>query len=382
MKKKYRLGQMIIAAVNAVAVLGTVILTVTGGNMAQSQRYNYAAERWRNGSDKEFSQVSCFFSEDAEFETNDAEGVRQMLTDKLRDVAITPEEGKKLIPHAYSAVAGRSMVTCEIYGKSEAEITAVGGDFFLFRDFDLLGGAFFSDESSMKDGAVIDRDLAFALYGSENIAGKKIYIGNNELFVSGVIDTPETKAEKKCREKTPQMYISYYAAGLIFGSGGGYSMDFTDERDEFSRVTCYECVSPEPVENFTYSKVKDYLAELYKGKISIVNNKERFRPENRTKALKKLSELVIRKDSVVYPYWENASRLVELRLSFIYGGRRLLLAVMLITLVCFIVRGYIRFKRKKQDLRRAAEDIFSEIQTKLRRRLHKKAEQTGKEKAQ
>ena len=45
MKKKYRLGQMIIAAVNAVAVLGTVILTVTGGNMAQSQRYNYAAER-------------------------------------------------------------------------------------------------------------------------------------------------------------------------------------------------------------------------------------------------------------------------------------------------------------------------------------------------
>ena len=73
---------------------------------------------------------------------------------------------------------------------------------------------------------------------------------------------------------------------------------------------------------------------------------------------------------------------MELRLSFIYGGRRLLLAILLITLVCLIIMEYRKFKRKKQDLKRSAENFFSEIQTKLREKLHKKTEQTEKEKAQ
>ena len=225
---------------------------------------------------------------------------------------------------------------------------------------------------------MIDRNLAFALYGSDNIAGKKIYIGNTELFVSGVIAVPSTNAEEKCRDKVPQAYISYYAAGQIFGS-----VDFErGEKSDFTKVTSYECVSPEPVENFTYDIVKERLSDTYSGKISIVNNTERFLPENRTKALKKLEQLVIRKDSVTYPYWENASRLVELRLSFIYGVRRLLLAILLITLVCLIIMEYRKFKRKKQALKRSAENYFSEIQTKLREKLHKNAEQTEKEKAQ
>ncbi|MBP5579561.1 MAG: ABC transporter permease [Ruminococcus sp.] len=378
MRNKYRLGQMIIAAVNAAAVIGTVILSVAGSNMAESQRYNYAADRWSNGSGKQCSQVSCFFSDDAGFTAKEADGVRNEITGKLKNVGVDSDGGRTLVAQAYSAVAGRRNVSCEIYGQSEAEITAVGGDFFLFRDFELLSGAFFSDESYLKNGAVIDRNLAFALYGSDNIAGKKIYIGNTELFVSGVIAVPSTNAEEKCRDKVPQAYISYYAAGQIFGS-----VDFErGEQSDFTKVTSYECVSPEPVENFTYDIVKERLSDTYSGKISIVNNTERFLPENRTKALKKLEQLVIRKDSVTYPYWENASRLVELRLSFIYGVRRLLLAILLITLVCLIIMEYRKFKRKKQALKRSAENYFSEIQTKLREKLHKNAEQTEKEKAQ
>ena len=378
MRNKYRLGQMIIAAVNAAAVIGTVILSVAGSNMAESQRYNYAADRWSNGSGKQCSQVSCFFSDDAGFTAKEADGVRNEITGKLKNVGVDSDGGRTLVAQAYSAVAGRRNVSCEIYGQSEAEITAVGGDFFLFRDFELLSGAFFSDESYLKNGAVIDRNLAFALYGSDNIAGKKIYIGNTELFVSGVIAVPSTNAEEKCRDKVPQAYISYYAAGQIFGS-----VDFErGEKSDFTKVTSYECVSPEPVENFTYDIVKERLSDTYSGKISIVNNTERFLPENRTKALKKLEQLVIRKDSVTYPYWENASRLVELRLSFIYGVRRLLLAILLITLVCLIIMEYRKFKRKKQALKRSAENYFSEIQTKLREKLHKNAEQTEKEKAQ
>ena len=129
---------------------------------------------------------------------------------------------------------------------------------------------------------------------------------------------------------------------------------------EFRKVTCYECISPEPVENFAYNAVKKALwRQLYKGKISIVNNTERFTPKKRVKALKKLGDSVVAKDGIVYPFWENASRMVEVKLSFIYGGRRLLLAIPLITLIWLIIVAYRAFMRKKEGLRRAVGGFVS-----------------------
>ena len=370
MKNKYRLGQMITAIVNAAALIGTVVLTATGGHIARSQGYNYAAERWKSDSKDNYTQLSCFFSRDSGFEINNAEKVRNALYNDLKGVSILPEEGKELVPHAYSTVAGKAHVNCEIKGQSEAEVTAVGGDFFLFRDFKLLGGAFFSEDSLMQDGAVIDRQLAWNLYGSENIAGKKIYINGTELYISGVIDTPGTKYEKKCSDDVPKAYITYYTADLIFGSGGGYGQESYSSK--FSSVTCYECVVPDPVKNFAYNSVKGELLPMYEGSVRIVNNTERFLPEKSVNALKRLDDYIVRKDEIAFPYWENASRLVELRLSFIYGGRRLLLAIMLVMFICLLALAYKRLRQNKQRLRRAAEDYLSEKLRKIKKGTGKK----------
>ncbi len=60
--------------------------------------------------------------------------------------------------------------------------------------------------------------------------------------------------------------------------------------------------------------------------------------------------------------------MVEFKLSFIYGGRRLLLAIPLITLIWLIIVAYRAFMRKKEGLRRAVGGFVSEKTTELRKK--------------
>ncbi|MCR4637744.1 ABC transporter permease [Ruminococcus sp.] len=370
MKKRFRPVHIVIAAVNAAAVAGVLILTAMGNSAARSQRYNYAHENWKNDGKGEYSQISCFFSSDAGFDRNEAKGVKARLMEKLKESAVNPNGRQKLVPDAYSAMLGSFTVTGETGKRSEAEITASGGDFFLFRGFELVSGAFFSEDDLMQDGVVIDRQLAWNIYGTDNIAGKSIYINGIKLYISGVIEAPRTDPEERCVGSTPRAYISYYAAGLILGGGDGYDdlNEDTGITSDFREITCYECISPEPVENFTYNFMKKDLSELYKGKISIVNNTERFESKPRIKALKRLDDSVVRKDGIVLPFWENASRMVEFKLSFIYGGRRLLLAIPLITLLWLITVAYRAFMRKKDRLGKAVGGFVSAKTAELRKK--------------
>lgn len=376
MKWRFKLSHTIIAAANAAAIAGAVALTIIGSAAAGSQSYNFAAERWQGEDGGDFSQISCFFSSDAGFTTEQAMNIRGQLIERLSSVSVFPEEGKTLVPDAYSAPAGRATVLCELTGRSEAEITAVGGDFFLFRDFTLLDGAFFSDNDIMQDGAVIDRSLAWALYGSEDIAGKNIYINGVQLYIAGVIDDPHTDPEERCTGEYPRAYISYYAASSAFQNGNIMQGGEAPELTEFDKVSCYECIVPDPVENFAENSVDEMLSNAYDSNVSIVNNSERFSPKKRAKALKKLDEYAVENDSIALPYWENASRIVDFRLSRIYGARRWLIAVPVITLICLALKGLGLYLRKKDGFKKAAADLLSAKWSAFRKKLTKKNKKT------
>ena len=376
MRAEFKKWQIVTAAVNAAAIVGALVLTAVGASAAKSQSYNNAADRWRNGTKGEYTQISCFFSNDAGFDINSMNNLRGKLLNKLSEASVTAEPGRTLVPDGYSLRAGTAQVTCDVTGRSEAEITAVGGNFFLFRDFRLASGAFFSDRDLMQDGAVIDKRLAWSLYGSENIVGKNIYINNVQLFVSGVIETPSTEAEERCAGDVPKAYISYYAAGRIFGSEltSGRDMGMEGEQSaEVTKITCYECVVPDPVENFAYNCIKENEEETNKGKVSIVNNTERFRPKKYRKPLEKLDGYAVQKDGISYPFWENASRMVEVRLSFIYGARKLLLIIPLLTLICLVITAFRLYQRKKQDLKKAVVSFVSAKWRALRNRKENEA---------
>ena len=157
---KFRIKHAVITAVNAVAVTVICILTIVGNSMAKSQQYNYTADRWKNDSSEHFAQVSTFFTDDSGFDTDSLNAVRAGLIKELQNASFSVEEGKLPFADAYSSSVGTVTVKGDLIGKSDAELTAVGGDFFLFRNFELVNGAFFSDNDLMQDGAVIDKNLA------------------------------------------------------------------------------------------------------------------------------------------------------------------------------------------------------------------------------
>lgn len=375
MRWKFKFRHILTAAVNAVALAGAAALTVAGSLTARSQSYNYAAERWKNSGKMDYSQISCFFSDDAGFNINEMNNFRSTFRGKLQEASITEEKGKLLFPDAYSIPVGKMTVTGDIDGSAEAQITAVGGEFFFFRDFHLLDGAYFTDDDIMQDGAVIDERLAWSLYGSSHISGQALYINGVKFYISGVVKTPSTDPEERCIDSAPLAYISYYSAGSVSGDSPqamyGYGDEFSgmDYGESFSGITCYECVLPEPVENFGYNIIKELLKEPYKDKFSIVKNSVRSEPGTRVKALKRLDEMVVRNDDIKYPFWENASRIVDLKLSYIYGGRRILLAIPLITLIWFAVKGYIWLRRRKTAIKKNCARAASAKWNSLRKKL-------------
>ncbi len=351
LKKRY----MIIAAINAAAILGAAVLTVVGVALAESQTYNYAAEKWQGESDDSYTQISCFFSENAGFDIDSIGSARTHMLYTLQSVSIVPEDGKKLCPDAYSASLGQVSVTGDISGRSEAEATAVGGDFFFFRDFKLIDGAFFSDDDIMQDGVVIDRNLAWALYGSHDIAGMNLKINDTEFYISGVIENPSTDVERECAGELPKLYISYEGAELISASAvSSYSGDLAENlkntaSERFTDVTCYEFIMPDPVENFAYTSMKEFFQSFGSG-AEVTENTGRFDSSERAGKIKTLSSYAVRDNSAVFPYWENASRIVEFRLTLLYFFRNLCIAVPFITGVWIIIKAYSMLKRNKDKI--------------------------------
>lgn len=353
MKFRFKIKHIVLASVNGAALIAAAVMTTVGSSMAKSQKYNYAASEW-GGKKGNYAQISCFFAENSGFSTTSLNSVRSMILSELQTVSVAPEEGKTLVPDAYSSPLGNCQISSDINRHTSAEITAVGGDFFLFRDFTLLDGVYFTKEDLMQDGAVIDRELAWMLYGSENIAGMDMYINGVKFYIAGVIDTPDTKPEKQCAGKTMRAYISYDMADEV--TRGSASMNTASDGNaqpvSFDGVTCYECIIPNPVDSFAENTMEKIFGQQYAGKVDIVSNGSRFEPKKRTKAYKKLSNSVVQDNGIIYPYWENASRIVEFRLSRLYHGRKLILIIPFLTLAWILLRLIILWRRKKPKLKR------------------------------
>ncbi|MDE5765177.1 MAG: ABC transporter permease [Ruminococcus sp.] len=341
-----------VAGVNIISVAVWVILTAYGNSIAESQSYNYSADRWDDSGGS--AQISCFFTEDSGFNTDISGGVRADILSQLKNISIVPEEGKELIPEAYSTPAGKMTVRCDTTGRSEAEVTAVGGDFFLFRGFTLLDGSYFNSDDIMQDGAVIDRNLAWSLYGSYDVAGMNIYINGTKFYIAGVIDNPQTKEEKQTAGEFPKAYVSYDGINLIQGT------ESAQESGRIKKITVYECIAPNPVENFAYNAVSEYL-KSYEGKVSVISNSERFKPSVRAKTFRKLSDYAVADKPVVYPYWENASRIAEFKLSGIYFYRRLTYVIPVLTVLWLLFLLYRLIEKTRRKLTDKTADAVTRV---------------------
>ena len=254
-------------------------------------RSQQIAQEWAGDSETPYAQVSVFLPEGNTVDEAAIRTFREKLTVSLSE--LVTEELKNLYCDAWSA-RGTVSLRGE-HGSSDATVIAVGGDFFQMHPLELLSGSYISDADLMHDRVLLDEELAWKLFGGYDLTGMTVTIGENTYQVAGVISREDDSASKMAYTDGAGLYMAYDAYLAM---------------NEKAYISCYELVMPSPVEGYAVQQVTEHLAPK---DAVVVENSSRYTAENIFSLLRHLNQRTMRTDTVSYPYWENAARLVENR---------------------------------------------------------------------
>ncbi len=133
-----------------------------------------------------YAQITCFFSKDAKSDEGlcDTAGteIKNCIAGGVRGyIGCKRKNAGGLLQHKgeLTLYSDRASITARAFG--------VGGDFFTFHPLKLLSGSYFDGEDLNKDGVVIDENVAWQLFGSNNVAGMYVEINGVQYPVRGVV---------------------------------------------------------------------------------------------------------------------------------------------------------------------------------------------------
>lgn len=284
--------KIVLGISGGVSFLIFLILLFVSGNIAGSLPEQNAAGRWSSKGD--VSQVSCFFSANMRMTEDRLISFEHTLEGALRDAGVTLESenpGARLWADAYSA-DGTLSISSDRAKLNNVDAIGIGGDFFLFHPLKLLSGSYFSGNDIDKNLCVIDKDAAWQLFGSNNVAGKIVYIGDRPHIVTGVIERPEGRLAEAAGLDSTLVYVSY---------------ETLDKLGSSNSINHYEIVMPNPVSNFAYDYVNKNLGSSEK-ETEVIENTSRFSFINRVKLLGTFGTRSMNGKAIIYPYWENIAR--------------------------------------------------------------------------
>lgn len=337
---KLRKLQIIRLILGILFIIIFMILAVISSNLSKLLLSQQAAERWQNQTPCE--QISVFFKSDSGFSTADLQSLHESIEEALLAQSLTPENKySRLWYDAYSTSAGKASVTGTRETPADAEVTVIGGDFFLIHPLKLVSGTYFSEQDVMQDRVVIDTRLAWQLFGSSNASGMTLTLQGEEYLIAGVIQPEEDDASKTAYGTVPRMYIPYQLYQKIWSEGTG-------------QIQCYETVLPNPVKGFARTMLSKALNPDDYGGV-LLKNTGRYKLSGRWDTLKNLKKLLIC-ETVTYPYWENAARILSYDTAILLLFEIISLiypVIYLIYLICKLylhAQKYIKSKRKNAPL--------------------------------
>jgi hypothetical protein len=255
----------------------------------------------------------------------------------------------------------------------------VGGDFFLFHPLELVSGGYLMDDPLMKDGIVIDEDMAWQLFGSSDVVNMSVMIGDVPHYIKGVVKKPTGKIEKLAGLDKPYIFMSYDSLskyGQILS--GKTSESDSDSDDDFGAsvsggINCIEIVCPNPVKGLA-AKLAFEASGLSEEHCKVVDNTDRFNFMPLLSIIRQAGFRSMWSKAIYYPYWENVARGYEDRLAVILTIRLFLLAQVIVIFVVLIIIAY---RNKKWTIESVAMKL-AEKKYDLEVRQHQK--KTGKQK--
>lgn len=362
-KLKWNLNrkQCILLVVNGIFLMAFLLVTVVAHRETAPLYSQQAASRWTN-KDETYAQVSAFFSPDRNVQSDEVKGMRNSLLQKLsNDSYYDRDASGRVLIDAYSG-------ECKAEVRKDSNtlsvtVVGVGNDFFLFHPMPLLSGGYISGEDLNHDRVILDENLAWALFGSNDIVGMQLWIGDRIYVVAGVVAVDEDSLYKTAYGTDNRMYVTY---------------DTIKEQQEELKITCYEAVMPNPISNYAFYALKsacgqeemedsEALRDAEKNPLNfdsceVIENSNRFQSMKLFENFAGSRYQSMRTNSVGYPFWENIARVIvdkQIRLLII---RCMLLLFPVICLVACLYRLWNRRTWTVGSLIRSAYEQFREKQ--------------------
>lgn len=300
-----------------------------------------------------YGYVAAFYPDNEGITEDSVKGYRGSLDNSLKEASIEVKDSSRGYIDAYSAYG-----KAEIYGdrnnaKTMVNVTAAGGEYFFIHPMRLLSGNYLSDDDLMKDRVVIDENTAWFLYGSSDIAGKSLTIGDKRFYIAGVVEVPDSADAQKTYGVRNRIYMSYEA--------------YTGINQE-SSITCYEIIYPDLITNFAYNTLRDALGLssetsevthdilIDESSVSVINMNTRFRTGEIWDVICSYGERSSHTDGIIYPFWENECRRIEDMLAIELIFRVVCILIIMILLLPYLI---LIFKFGKHRLKLTSEYIIS-----------------------
>ena len=351
--------KMLISGLFSVVCLFFVgILLIFEHQMQKSLYDQQMAKRWSKEGNA--AQISAFFAEGAVEDELYFREIEEGVKTALKEASITNEnENARLWIDAISR-SGKIVISSE---RATMELAAFGveGEFFQFHPQRIVNGALFREDSMMKDGIVIDEETAWQLFGSSDVAGMQVMIGQVPHFITGVIEKPSGRLAKAAGLDKSVCYLSLESLKNYGTVTGGFT---------------YEIVMPNPIKNFAYSAMQNIFG-TENDKVMILENSKRYDFLSICKVIQQFGTRSMSIQGIVFPYWENIARGQEDILALFW----ILKGILLICPVTFVISVFLYlWKRKKWTLKQGIVWVQDKIYEAGSRRAESKKKEEQEEK--
>ncbi len=327
--KKFVITTLIVNAILCVILLFVVIIN---GSRVKELYSEQAAARWQT-KDMKCAEVSVFYSQDAALGPMDINNIRGKIQTKLSgDDYLSKKSDARSWMDAYSGHTFEELR--KDTNTVKTNVYTVGGDFFMIHPIPLIAGSYLDLDNPDVNQILLDEDVAWTLFGSSDVVGKKVWIGSTVFTVIGVVEGAETDLDKQAQGE----YYSVYVPMKAFqqkSSSSVKSAENADKGDNASadsgaaalgtRVVCYEVVMPNPIENYALNTLAEAVGIEFKtdeekekarsilnfGEKEIVDNTARYSFFNLLNRDAAEEYIDMKTNDIVYPYWENIARYEE-----------------------------------------------------------------------
>ena len=364
------------------------------------------AKRWSE--EKRMAQVSVFFTEDQLIDDNAIKKYEYSFKDKLIlegavgteegengepskpiiidtiDVSAEDTEEKKERPRFFSSCySAQGVTTVSFDGKSAENVATigVGGDFFQFHPLELVSGQFFDGDDLMKDSIVIDEELAWELFGSNDVAGEMVTIGNVPHYITGVVKRPDGRMRKASGLDSSIAYISYDSlckyGTILSGRTKNVQISENNQTANIGGINCFEVVAPNPVDGLVKKLVTESVG-IDERNVSVIDNTDRFSFFSLVGVLSTLVTRSMWNKAIYYPYWENTARGYEDIMALLLLIRLLCRAMAILLVVVTVINLYRNKTWTIESALNALSEKKYDLEVKIKQKRESKANKQSK----